>query len=108
MAAIKHSSGFLFSQYSLKIKWRFAGMLYQNCLQPSPAGVTLQRKKEIFINPITRKEAKILRLNNMEMYVICGHGTYKNYFIVEKPSVLKILENYRKSIIIFSLGGDKV
>ena len=34
----------------------------------------------------------------MSKYVQNGHGSYHQYLVVEKTSVLEAMENYRKSI----------
>ena len=57
----------------------------------------IQRKKWNIIKIITKKEAFMLRKKGFAGYVLNGHGSYKNYHVVESPKILIFLEKYRES-----------
>ena len=47
---------------------------------------------------IRRVEVDYLRESGFGWAVICGHGTYKNYFLVTEKNALKELEDFRTDI----------
>ncbi|MDF2588206.1 MAG: hypothetical protein K0S41_2047 [Anaerocolumna sp.] len=57
-------------------------------------------KEGLFTKPITKQEAKYLRKNGYGWAVICGHGTYNQYLVVEddRYGTLKLLKKYHDDI----------
>ena len=75
---------------------------YPHGASPPTSGKLKNQMKEGFhIKPITKTEAMYLRDNGYEDYVqraaIC-----KSYYIVETIESLKFLEDYRKSVTVYS------
>ena len=57
------------------------------------------KKKEVnIIKGITKKEAFALREKGLSYYVKRSYSKHPKYYVVENKSVLKTLDDYRKSI----------
>lgn len=49
---------------------------------------------------INKREAMALKERGLKKYVFSTTGHHKNWYCVESPKVLKVLDGYRKSRIV--------